>query len=108
MKNITLALTCLALVGCASTTIYPAANNTFTSVTTSSEQSYAEKDALKRARAHCEKMGKQLQVLKHESKYQGMKKSDQAVLGAISTVLIGVNTAKRSDDYRVALKFRCK
>jgi len=108
MKNITLALSCLTLAACASTTIYPGTDNTFTSVTTSSEQSYAEKDALKRANAQCEKMGKQLQVLKHESKYQGMKKSDQAVLGAISTVLVGMNTARRDDDYRVALKFRCK
>lgn len=107
-KLAALAVGCALIAGCASTTIYPGENNTFTSVTTSSDQGVAEKDALKKANEHCKKMGKRLVVLNRKSHYQGMKKSDAAVIGAVSTFLTGVNTAHRSDDNKVTLRFRCR
>lgn len=96
------------LSGCASTTIYPEPNNTFSLVTTSSDQGYAEKDALKKATEHCQTSGRRLVVLKHNTIYQGADKNNAALIGLASAVIGTGNTAKSAEDYQVTMKFKCE
>ena len=102
-------LTSVLLAGCASTTIFPGPNNSFSLVTTSSEQSYAEKDAKTKAEDYCLARGKSLVVLDHQTKYNGADKSSVALIGLASAVLTdGPNPAQSSNDYEVRVKFICK
>lgn len=98
------------LIGCASTTIYPEGHDTYSLVTTSSEQGYAEKDAKKKAEKHCMEMGKQLVVISHQSEYHGADKNNAAVIGLASAILTqnGPNPAKSNNDYEVKMKFKCQ
>lgn len=100
----------LGLVGCASTTIYPGENNTFSLVTTSSEQGYAEKDAEKKAADYCSKKGQELVVVSHKTEYHGADKNDAAMIGLASAILThgGGNPASSDQDYQVTMTFKCK
>jgi len=55
----------LLLTGCASTTIFPKGNNNYSSTSTSSDQNYAEKDAIEKAHKQCMDQGKRLAVTNH-------------------------------------------
>lgn len=96
------------LAGCASTTIFPGDNGNFSLHTTSSEQSYAEKDAMKKATEHCAKLGKSLVVVDHKTDYHGVDKSTQATIGLVGAVVGVGNPAKGSADYQVTMKFTCR
>ncbi len=107
-RSLYLATGALFLAGCASTTIYPEGENKFSLVATSSSEGSAEKAAEKKASDYCEKMGKKLVVLKHQSTYQGVDRNQKAVIGLASALVGGgPNPASSSDDYRVELKFKC-
>ena len=97
------------LVGCASTTIYPGEKGTFSLVTTSSDQGYAEKDAEKKADEYCTKAGKRLVVVSHKTEYHGANKDNAALIGLASAVLNGgMNPAKSNEDYEVTMTFKCE
>ena len=104
----------ILVVGCADTTIYPEANNTYSLVTTSGKQGYAEKDALKKSSEYCNKTGKKLVVLSHQTAYHGVEKTNAALIGLASLALtarqdsIGGNPATSNQDYEVTMKFTCQ
>jgi hypothetical protein len=99
----------IVLAGCASTTIYPEANDSFSLVTTSSDQGYAEKDASKKAAEYCTGLGKRLVVVHHETAYHGANKDNAAVIGLASAILTGgSNPAKSNEDYEVKMQFKCQ
>ncbi len=97
------------LVGCASTTILPEGNGRYSLVSTSSSESAALSDAKKKANEECLKQNKQLIVLKHHSVYQGMDKTNKAMINLAGALLAGNGgTANSSDDYKISMMFRCK
>jgi hypothetical protein len=97
------------LTSCASTTIYPGENGTYSSVTTSREQAYAEKDAAKKAEEYCRQQGKNYIVVNHQTKYQGADKTDSAMIGLASAMFTGgSNPAKSNEDYQVTMTFKCR
>lgn len=99
----------LYLSSCANTTVFPEGDNKFKLVATSSEEHYAENAAIKKATEYCQKQGKQVNVLSHKSEYQGVDKSQKAVIGLASSLLTdGPNPASSDDDYRVEVRFACK
>jgi hypothetical protein len=112
IQKIALALSgiiALGLVGCASTTIYPGPNNSYSLVTTSGDQGYAEKDAEKKAEEYCQKKGQQLVVLNHKTEYHGVDKNNAAMIGLASAILTrGGNPASSNQDYQVTMNFTCK
>lgn len=95
------------VTGCAQTTIYPSGNNTFTSVSTSSDQGYAEKDAEKKATEQCTKQGRRLVVIKHDTEYHGPDASQKIMGGIVGGVLGGGNAATSANDYQVKMTFKC-
>jgi hypothetical protein len=95
------------MTGCASTSIYPTGNNTFSSVTTSSDQGYAEKDAQKKAEEQCAKVGKHLVVLKHDTEYHGPDQQTKLVGSIAGGLLGGGNTSTSNSDYQVKMNFKC-
>jgi len=98
-----------ALVSCANTTVYPEGNGVYSLVATSSSEGTAQNAAKKKASEYCEKQGKQLIVMKHQSHYQGMNKDNQALIGVASAVLTGNSSAGTTmDDYKIELQFKCK
>ncbi len=99
-----------AIIGCASTTIYPEGGNKSSLVTTSSSESIAEKTALQKAQEHCIKQGKELVVLHHQTTYQGVDKNHKAMIGLANAIITnsGVNPTNSSNDYRVDLSFTCQ
>jgi hypothetical protein len=103
-----LCATAVVATGCASTTIYPAGKNTYTSVSTSSDQGYAEKDAEKKATEQCTKQGRRLVVLKHDTEYHGPDASQKLVGGIVGGVLGGGNPTTSSSDYQVKMTFKCE
>ena len=112
MKKIVSLSVCSAailLAGCASTTIYPEANDSFSLVTTSSEQGYAEKDAQQKATEYCTNLGKRLVVVHHETAYHGADKNNAAMIGLASAILTGgPNPARSNQDYEVKMQFKCQ
>lgn len=108
MKVCLMTASAFLITACASTTIFPEGGNTFSSVSTSSEQSYAEKDALKKAETYCQKQNKKLVVLNHNTTYQGTDASQKIIGGVVSGVLGGPNPAVSSSDYEVKMRFRCE
>lgn len=96
------------LAGCASTTILPEGNGRYSLVTTSSSESYAIKDAKKKAAEKCAEENKALVVLTHKSTYQGIDKNEKAIIGLAGAVLAGNSNTSSPDDYKVTMKFRCK
>ncbi|KTD31359.1 hypothetical protein E3983_13370 [Legionella israelensis] len=108
-KILIMSLSFLLLASCASTTVFPEGGNKFSLVATSSSEGMAESAAKKKASEYCSKQGKELVVLKHKSLYQGVDKSQKALIGLASSILTDrANPASSSDDYRVELKFICK
>tara|TARA_R110000868_G_scaffold210193_2_gene460215 strand:+ start:1559 stop:1897 length:339 start_codon:yes stop_codon:yes gene_type:complete len=95
------------LTSCASTSIYPTGKNTYSSVTTSSEQGYAEKDALAKAEEKCTKQGRKLAVLNHHTEYHGVDAQTKLVGGIAAGLLGGPNYTTSSNDYEVKMNFRC-
>ena len=105
---ITITSAALLLTACANTTIYPGEKGTYSLVTTSSDQGYAEKDAKKKSEEYCTTLGKRLVVVNHKTAYHGADKNNVAVIGLVSTVLGGGgNPARSSEDYEVLMTFRC-
>lgn len=106
-----LGLFMLLVLGCASTTIYPEGNNAYSLVTTSSEQSYAEKDAQSQADKQCTALGKSLVVLQHQTSYHGVNKESAALIG-LATLVVNPkqphNPATSNSDYEVRMKFMCR
>lgn len=97
------------LSSCANTTVFPEGDNKFKLVATSSEERYAENAAIKKATEYCQKQGKQVVVLSHKSEYQGVDKSQKAIIGLASSLLTDSgNPASSEDDYRVEVRFACK
>lgn len=96
------------IVSCAQTTIYPLGDNTFSSVSTSSDQGYAEQGAKNKAESYCQKMGRQLVVKNHETFYHGPDRQTK-MLGGIVSDLTGSteNHATSESDYEVRMIFRC-
>ena len=94
------------ITGCG-TTIFPEANGTYHSVSSSSSEAYAQSNALKDAEAHCKKMGKSLQVLKHNHSYHGAT-TENKIAGTIVSAFVGINPAISEDDNKVELHFRCR
>lgn len=103
----TLCALAIFMTGCAQTSIYPTGNNTYTSVSTSSDQGYAEKDAQKKAEEQCTKQGKHLVVMKHDTEYHGADQQTKLVGGITSGLLGGSNPAVSSSDYQVKMSFKC-
>lgn len=107
IKMIMLGLAAMLLTNCASTTIYPNGGDVFTSVSTSSSQAYAEKDAQSKAAAHCKKLGKQFVVMRHETQYHGADTATKIAGGVASGFTGGTNLAVSENDYEVILQFKC-
>lgn len=109
MKNLILIILVALLTGCASTTIMPNGNGRYSLISTSSSESAAITDAKKKATEECQKQNKQLIVLKHSSVYQGMDKTNKAMINLAGALLAGTaNSANSSEDYKVNMLFRCK
>lgn len=97
----------MIIAGCAQTTIYPTGNNNFSSVSTSGDQGYAEKDALEKAEKHCADLGRRLVVLKHDTEYHGPDQQTKLVGGIAAGLLGAPNPTTSSSDYKVKLTFKC-
>lgn len=110
--TIRLSLACLVailLAGCASTTIYPGTKGNYSLVTTSSDQGIAEKDAEEKAEKYCNKMGKSLAVISHQTDYHGMDKNNAAIVGLAGAILAGNgNLGRSNEDYQVTMQFKCQ
>ncbi len=97
------------LTGCASTTVFPLGHNKYSLVASSSSQGSAESAAKSKAQAVCKKHGKHLVVLSHRTKYQGVNKSDKAMMNIAGAVLAGdPAVADSNSDYKVTMKFACR
>lgn len=107
VKLIALCSTMVLLTGCASTTIYPNGKNSFSSVTNSSEQGYAEKDAKQKAEKQCLDQGKRLVVVNHHTEYHGADEQTKIVGGVVAALVGGPNFAVSSSDYQVRMTFKC-
>lgn len=106
---VSVVVTASVLAGCASTTIFPEGKNQYSLVTTSSSEGSAEADAKKKAAKYCQKQAKNLVVLSHSTKYQGVNKQNAAMIGVASAFLTGGgNPARSNDDYQVTMKFTCR
>lgn len=104
------ALLMLFVAGCASTTIYPEGKDTYSLVSTSQDQGYAEKDAKEKAEKYCMEHGKSLVVVSHQSAYHGVSKDNAALIGLASSMLTHgdpANPAHSNSDYEVTMKFKC-
>ena len=109
MKKVLVIATSFFLAGCASTTILPQGNGRYSLVSTSASESAAITDAKKKATEECQKQNKHLVVLKHHSKYQGIDKSEKAVINIAGALLTGTSSsANSSDDYKVTMTFSCR
>lgn len=110
MINFKVIATCTSialLTSCANTTIFPNGPNSFSSVSTSSQQKYAESDAKSKAEAHCKKLGKQLAVSNHQTEYHGADTSTKVAGAIVSGLVGGPNFAVSSSDYEVKMQFKC-
>lgn len=110
MVNKSLLAICAAaalLTSCAQTTIYPTGNDTYSSVSTSSDEGYAEKDGQKKAEEQCTKQGKHLVVLNHKTEYQGVDSQTKLIGGIAGGLLGGGNPTTSSSDYKVKMTFKC-
>ena len=108
IKILSLCSIAVLLAGCASTTIYPKEDNTFSLVTTSSDQGAAEKDAKEKAQKYCNNLGKQLAVIKHDTVYKGADKNNVAVIGLVGAVLgAGGGHGRSNEDYELKMHFKC-
>ena len=108
MRWITAGSLSILLASCAQTTIYPMGGDTFSSVSTSSDQGFAEQGAKNKAEAYCQKMGKHLVVKNHETFYHGPD-TQTKMLGGMFSDLTGSNQnhAVSESDYEVRMIFRC-
>lgn len=107
MRTIILSTAILLLTSCAQTTIYPIGKDEFSSVSTSSNQGYAEQDAKAKAETHCNKLGKRLQVINHQTRYRGPDAQTKMVGGVVSGLTGGPNSAVSENDYEVRMLFKC-
>lgn len=95
------------MISSCNTTIYPEANGTYSSVTTSSAQYSAESNAQKDTENYCKKMGKRPLVMNHKTSYYGTTTGNK-IVGGIVGGLIGIpNPAISSSDYEVKTRFQC-
>ncbi len=97
----------LTLAGCAQTSIFPTGHNSYASVSTSSSQGPAEKDAREKAEAQCRLRGKRLIVTQHQTQYKGADTATKIAGGVVSALVGGPNMAVSSDDYEVKMRFKC-
>ena len=105
------------LTGCApviNATIFPHGKDHYTVVALSNSENRATKNAIAKATEVCQTTGKQVNVTKQNSIYQGMDKSQKAVAGLAGDVLNVIAKANASsheeeggNDYKVTLDFVC-
>lgn len=112
IKNSLLAATIIvvlvSLAGCEDPAVYPVGDNTYSLVSTSSSEGSAQNAAVYKATKLCQKQGKHLKVLSHDSTYQGVDKSHKAMINLAGSMLSGKPySANSGDDYKVNLKFKC-
>jgi hypothetical protein len=108
----------LIMTGCATfvdTTVFPAEGNLYHAVSTSSTESAAMKDGLKKAENTCNKQKKSFIVVSQHTEYHGvdprMKRmanvaSDAAFFSAGAFVPTSGLTS--DDDYKVTTVFKCQ
>lgn len=97
----------LLITSCASTTIFPSEGNTFTSISNSSEQSYAETDAKNKAEKHCKQLGKHLSIINHQTNYHGPDNQTKLMGAVAAQVLNTSNMATSQSDFEIILHFKC-
>lgn len=111
------------LAGCSSTTVLPEKDGAYSVIANSDSENYAYNQAMQRAAKVCQDQGQQVQVIRHQSVYQGIPKAQKGMLDLADSVVqiaaesqhhkrrgdTGVVTPSTSsdNDYRVTLKFRC-
>ena len=106
----------LFLAGCAPTvSVMPLKANTYSAFVTFSSESQANDAAVKKATEVCMQQGKRVQVITHDSHYQGADKSQKALFGTLQSVASVFGKRESSngasegsqDDYKVEMKFQC-
>ena len=112
LKLTGLGLGCLVLASCASPTVYPEKDGTYTLVSTSSYSSSANKAAKKKATKVCGDEARNLEVVKVDEVYQGVDKTAGAAMNVASSLVASLaggysQSSNSENDYKVTLNFRC-
>lgn len=99
----------LVLTGCASTTVLPREDGSYSLVASSYSADSAISAAQDDAIEHCRRLGKSMVVVRYESRYNGADKNAKAVIGAVG-VMTGryYGDGSRMDDNQVEMHFKCQ
>lgn len=108
MKNTLIVL--LVLTGCASTTVLPREDGTYSLVANSHSANSAIAAAQEDAEDYCQRLGGlHAVVVKYDSHYKGADKNAKAVIGAVGMILGSYHgDGSRMDDNQVEMTFKCK
>lgn len=88
--------------------VLPLADGTNLIIIHADSETSAYEKAISDAQAYCKNKRKQFVVLDRKVSYQGMDKSEKAIIDTVGVFTgIGVTTTK-GDDYRLELSFKCQ
>ncbi|MGZ8226034.1 MAG: hypothetical protein ACXWT3_05255 [Methylococcaceae bacterium] len=91
------------------TSVLPLADGTNLIIIHASSETSAYESAISEAQSYCQNRGKQFVVLDRKLNYEGMEKSEKAIIDTLGVFTgINVNTSNGEDDYKLEISFKCQ